>query len=115
MKKDPPTASHQPGHARMLLQAGALQGAIAPGFEAPVFKAAHGIDDIHQLTMIREDGTRLGVKQTVYNLLSNAVRLAVEGGKVALHAARVPREEGGRKVETGANHGRSFPLGGGWK
>jgi signal transduction histidine kinase len=31
---------------------------IAPGFEALVFKAAHGIEDIYELTKIRKDGTR---------------------------------------------------------
>ncbi len=32
---------------------------IAPGFEALVFKAARGIEDIYELTTIRKDGTRL--------------------------------------------------------
>ena len=31
---------------------------IAPGFEALVFKAARGIEDIYELTYIRKDGTR---------------------------------------------------------
>jgi PAS domain S-box-containing protein len=31
---------------------------IAPGFEALVFKAARGIEDIYQLTYIRKDGSR---------------------------------------------------------
>ena len=31
---------------------------IAPGFEALVFKASRGIEDIHQLTYIRKDGSR---------------------------------------------------------
>jgi signal transduction histidine kinase len=33
--------------------------AIAPGFEALVFKASRGIEDIYELTYIRKDGTRL--------------------------------------------------------
>jgi PAS domain S-box-containing protein len=32
---------------------------IAPGFEALVFKASRGIEDIHELTYIRKDGRRL--------------------------------------------------------
>ncbi len=31
---------------------------IAPGFEALVFKASRGIEDIHELTYIRKDGSR---------------------------------------------------------
>ena len=31
---------------------------IAPGFEALVFKASRGIEDIYELTYIREDGSR---------------------------------------------------------
>jgi len=33
--------------------------AIAPGFEALVFKASRGIEDIYELTYIRKDGSRL--------------------------------------------------------
>lgn len=33
--------------------------AIAPGFEALAFKASRGIDDQHELTWIRKDGSRL--------------------------------------------------------
>src|SRR3569623_761382 len=32
---------------------------ISPGFEALVFKASRGIEDIYELTYIRKDGTRL--------------------------------------------------------
>jgi len=35
-----------------------LQTAIAPGFEAMVFKASRGIEDIYELTYIRKDGSR---------------------------------------------------------
>jgi len=31
---------------------------IAPGFEALVFKATRGIEDIYELTYIRKDGSR---------------------------------------------------------
>src|SRR5476649_2536031 len=36
-----------------------LETAIAPGFEALVFKASRGIEDIYELTYIRKDGSRL--------------------------------------------------------
>jgi PAS domain S-box-containing protein len=36
-----------------------LSTAIAPGFEALVFKASRGIEDIYELTYIRKDGSRL--------------------------------------------------------
>src|SRR3954467_9464713 len=35
-----------------------LRTAITPGFEALVFKASRGIEDIYELTYIRKDGTR---------------------------------------------------------
>jgi PAS domain S-box-containing protein len=35
-----------------------LSTRIAPGFEALVFKASHGIEDIYELTYIRKDGSR---------------------------------------------------------
>ncbi len=36
-----------------------LATAITPGFEALVFKASRGIEDIYELTYVRKDGTRL--------------------------------------------------------
>jgi len=44
----------------------------------------------------------------VYNLLSNAVKFTVEGSRVTLRAARVPRAEVGQL--SGSGTGRSFPL-----
>src|SRR6202790_5638909 len=38
---------------------------IAPGFEALVFKAARGIEDIYELTYIRKDGSRFGAVVSV--------------------------------------------------
>jgi PAS domain S-box-containing protein len=35
-----------------------LETPITPGFEALVFKASHGIEDIYELTYIRKDGSR---------------------------------------------------------
>jgi signal transduction histidine kinase/ActR/RegA family two-component response regulator len=47
----------------LILRAQALSAefatAIAPGFEALVFKASRGIEDIYELTYLRRDGSRL--------------------------------------------------------
>jgi PAS domain S-box-containing protein len=42
-----------------------LETAIAPGFEALVFKASRGIEDIYELTYIRKDGSRFGAVVSV--------------------------------------------------
>jgi PAS domain S-box-containing protein len=44
--------------ARAETLSGELQTSIAPGFEALVFKASRGIEDIYELTYIRKDGSR---------------------------------------------------------
>jgi PAS domain S-box-containing protein len=58
------------------------------------------------LGSLRADARK--VKQIVYNLVSNAVKFANEGGQVTLSAERVPRAEVGR-VAPGGNS-RTFPL-----
>jgi PAS domain S-box-containing protein len=42
-----------------------LQTSIAPGFEALVFKASRGIEDIYELTYIRKNGSRFGAVVSV--------------------------------------------------
>ena len=44
--------------ARAMALSAELDTAIAPGFEALVFKASRGIEDIYELTYIRKDGSR---------------------------------------------------------
>ena len=44
--------------ARATALSGALGTSITPGFEALVFKASRGIEDIYELTYIRKDGSR---------------------------------------------------------
>jgi PAS domain S-box-containing protein len=44
--------------ARAMALSVELDTAIAPGFEALVFKASRGIEDIYELTYIRKDGSR---------------------------------------------------------
>ncbi len=57
---------------------------ITPGFEALVFKASRGIEDIYELTYIRKDGSRLG-------------------GKISQIVHPAPRGAGGRHPQPSAN------------
>ncbi|HUX91027.1 MAG TPA: PAS domain S-box protein [Gallionellaceae bacterium] len=52
-----------------------LETPIAPGFEALVFKASRGIEDIYELTYIRKDGSRLAaiVSVTALRDAQNAI------------------------------------------
>ena len=52
-----------------------LQTTIAPGFEALVFKASRGIEDIYELTYIRKDGTRFPAVVAVSVLRSTAGKI----------------------------------------
>ncbi|CAM3046942.1 PAS domain-containing sensor histidine kinase [Pseudomonas floridensis] len=45
-----------------------LNTPITPGFEALVFKASRGIEDIYELTYIRKDGSRLSAMVSVTSL-----------------------------------------------
>jgi hypothetical protein len=47
---------------------------ITPGFEALVFKASRGIEDIYELTYIRKDGSRFGAVVSVTALRSYPFR-----------------------------------------
>ena len=47
---------------------------IAPGFEALVFKASRGIEDIYELTYIRKDGSRFPAVVSVTALRDGAQR-----------------------------------------
>jgi PAS domain-containing protein len=49
-----------------------LDTPIAPGFEALVFKASRGIEDIYELTYIRKDGSRLPAVVSVTALRDDA-------------------------------------------
>ncbi|MBF0140629.1 MAG: response regulator, partial [Magnetococcales bacterium] len=48
-----------------------LDTPIAPGFEALVFKASRGIEDIYELTYIRKDGSRVPAVVSVTALRNN--------------------------------------------
>src|SRR5450631_3968262 len=51
-------SSAAPTSGRWPPMSGALDTPIAPGFEALVFKAKRGIEDIYELTYVRKDGSR---------------------------------------------------------
>jgi PAS domain S-box-containing protein len=55
-----PSDIHDPQEVMARAQALSLELAtpIAPGFEALVYKASRGIDDVYELTYIRKDGSR---------------------------------------------------------
>ena len=75
-----------------------LDTTITPGFEALVFKASHGIEDIYELTYIRKDGSRFpaivsvtalrDAQDTIIGYLligtDNTVRKQVEGEQMKL-------------------------------
>jgi len=60
MNKITPADVSDPGEliSRAKALSAELGTAIAPGFEALVFKASRGIEDIYELTYIRKDGSR---------------------------------------------------------
>ena len=60
MNKNTPADISDPQEliARAKALSAELETAIAPGFEALVFKASRGIEDIYELTYIRKDGSR---------------------------------------------------------
>src|SRR5438874_10517365 len=55
-----PSDIHDPHEVKARAQALSIELAttITPGFEALVFKASRGIEDIYELTYIRKDGSR---------------------------------------------------------
>src|SRR5258705_9140208 len=76
MNKNTPADISDPQEvvARARALSGELGTAITPGFEALVFKASRGIEDIYELTYIRKDGSRFPAVVSV-----TALRDAQEG------------------------------------
>jgi PAS domain-containing protein len=60
---------------------------ITPGFDALVFKASRGIEDIYELTLIRKDGSRFPAVVSV-----TALRDAAETGGRGAPQSRRPAE-----------------------
>ena len=72
-----------------------LDTPIAPGFEALVFKASRGIEDMYELTYIRKDGSRFPavVSVTALRNAHNAIigYLLIGTDNTARQAAEVER------------------------
>ena len=67
VNKITPAALHDPQEviARASTLSQELGTVIAPGFEALVFKASRGIEDVYELTKIRKDGSRFPASVSV--------------------------------------------------
>jgi len=70
--------------------------AIAPGFEALVFKASRGIEDIYELTYVRKDGSRLPAVVSVTALRDDSGELigyllTATDNTAGLHASKYAR------------------------
>jgi PAS domain S-box-containing protein len=78
---------------------------IAPGFEAMVFKASRGIEDIYELTYIRKDGSRLPAVVSV-----TALRDAQDAiiGYLLIGTDNTARQQADDKAQTAAQHARSL-------
>ncbi|MBK9797682.1 MAG: PAS domain S-box protein [Holophagaceae bacterium] len=103
MNKITPADISDPGEviARAKALSAELETPIKPGFEALVFKASRGIEDIYELTYIRKDGSRFPAVVSVtalrdpqnviigYLLIGtdNTARLMVEAERSLLDAA----------------------------
>ena len=101
-----------------------LNTEIKPGFEALVFKASRGIEDIYELTYVRKDGSRFPAMVSVtalrdaqddiigYLLIGtdNTIRKAVEGERALLNRALQGKNEeleAARSVAEKANLAKS--------
>ena len=101
-----------------------LDTTIAPGFEALVFKAARGIEDIYELTYIRKDGSRFpavvsvtalrDAQNTIIGYLligtDNTVRKRVESERAQLYQTLQDKNielEGAKVVAEKANLAKS--------
>src|SRR4051812_31934679 len=100
INKITPAAISDPGEiiARAEALSDELQTKITPGFDALVFKASRGIEDIYQLTYIRKDHTRFPAVVSVtalrdaedaiigYLLIGtdNTARMLIEGERLKL-------------------------------
>ncbi|ABE55201.1 PAS/PAC sensor hybrid histidine kinase [Shewanella denitrificans OS217] len=101
-----------------------LETSIAPGFEALVFKASRGIEDIYQLTYIRKDGSRFPAVVSVtalrdaYNVIigflligtDNTARIQVEEEREQLTATLQDKNaelESSKAIAEKANRAKS--------
>jgi signal transduction histidine kinase/DNA-binding response OmpR family regulator len=106
-----------------------LGTSIAPGFEALVFKASRGIEDIYELTYIRKDGSRFpavvsvtalrDAQDTVIGYLligtDNTARWQIEEKRKGAEEARQASEEALRKSEDFLDRTGRLAGVGGWE
>jgi signal transduction histidine kinase/ActR/RegA family two-component response regulator len=77
VNKITPAELHDPQEVIARAEALSLEmgTAIAPGFEALVYKASRGIEDIYELTKIRKDGSRFPAMVSVMALRDGQTRI----------------------------------------
>ncbi len=78
---------------------------IMPGFEALVFKAARGIEDIYELTYIRKDGSRFPAVVSVTALRDAQNKII---GYLLIGTDNTARKQADEKVRSAAQYSRSL-------
>jgi len=75
-----------------------LSTPITPGFEALVFKASRGIEDIYELTYIRKDGSRFPASCRLLRCATTATRSSATYSSVPTIPARKAVEADQRQL-----------------
>ncbi len=78
---------------------------ITPGFEALVFKASRGIEDIYELTYIRKDGTRFPAVVSVTALRDAQTSII---GYLLIGTDNTARQQADDKLRTASQYARSL-------
>ncbi len=78
---------------------------ITPGFEALVFKAARGIEDIYELTYIRKDGSRFPAVVSVTALRDDQSKII---GYLLIGTDNTARKQADDKLRTASQYARSL-------
>jgi len=82
-----------------------LETAITPGFDALVFKARRGIEDIYELTYIRKDGSRFPAVVSVTALRDEREIII---GYLLIGTDNTARKQADEKVRSAAQYARSL-------
>jgi len=82
-----------------------LETLITPGFEALVFKASRGIEDIYELTYIRKDGSRFPAVVSVTALRDEQGAII---GYLLIGTDNTARKQADEKVRSAAQYARSL-------
>ncbi len=90
---------------RALALSNEFSTSIAPGFEALVFKASRGIEDIYELTYLRKDGSRLPavVSVTVLRDASDTIL-----GYLLIGSDNTARKQADDRLRTASQYARSL-------